>query len=104
MKVITEVVPASAEVSTRRARVYAFVMRHPVLRRLVAVFSAFVALFGAPVAAFATPPDSADTLFSGAQDSMTGTLIPAVVGIVLVGALFWLALKWFQKGKNAGNK
>lgn len=89
---------------TRRARAYAFVMRHPRLAALVTFVSA---MFGSTAAAHAsTPTDNTGTssLFSGVSSQLTGVLIPAVVAIVLIGSLFWLGLRWYQKGKNAGNK
>lgn len=44
-----------------------------------------------------------DALFEGAETAITTTLIPAVVSIILVGSLFWLGVRWYKKGKNAGN-
>lgn len=113
MKTLRETLPEHA--ATRRARIYAGWMRivaplpRPV-RRILAVFGIVLALVLAPVAAFAEDAGATDaasgatSLFSGATSMISGTLIPAVVGIVLIGSLLWLAIRWFQKGKNAGNK
>lgn len=78
--------------------------RHVVARRIAVVTVAMAGLLLGGTAAWATPTASVDTLFTDATTTLTGTLIPAVVGIVLIGALFWLGIRWFQKGKNAGNR
>lgn len=73
------------------------------LRRRLAVLIGLpaVLLFVVGGSAFATPPpDNTGTLFSGAQDSITNTLIPAVVALVLAGTLVWMGIAWFKRSKN----
>lgn len=50
------------------------------------------------------PANPTGQLFTEAQSSMSTTLIPAVVGIVLLGSLFWMGVSWYQKGKKQGAK
>ncbi len=80
------------------------VARHAVARRVALVTVAVAGLLLGGTAAYAEPPAGVDSLFTSAESTLTGTLIPAVVSIVLIGALFWLGIRWFQKGKNAGNR
>lgn len=90
---------------SRRARVYARVMGAPrPVRYLVALVLSGLTMIGGLGPASATDTTGTTGLFSGVSSQLTGTLIPAVVGIVLIGSLFWLGLRWYQKGKNAGNK
>ncbi len=70
-------------------------------RVAVVTVSAVVLLLGG-TAAWATSTGSsggADPLFQEAETSIVGLLIPAVVGLVVIGGLFWLGVQWFWTHK-----
>lgn len=62
---------------------------------------------GAPSAAFAqtTPTDpldgAGDSAFTDLKSYLTTKLIPAVIGLALVGLAAGLLFKWLRKGKAA---
>lgn len=69
----------------------------------VALVVAFIV--GGPSAAFATTTDplagGGDSLFTTLQSYLTGNLVPAVIGLAVVGMAIGLLIKWAKKAKAA---
>jgi hypothetical protein len=58
----------------------------------------------APMAAFATPSDTATAVsgsFTSLLGDITGTYLPALLGLVAVGVGVRLGIKWLRRGASS---
>jgi hypothetical protein len=68
--------------------------------KVLVVVSAVLAFLGlGPAAAsFATTSDPTGGVFTTAQSDLSSLIIPAAAGLVIIGIVFAVAVKWMGKG------